>query len=68
MKNQNIVKGEIKECLSNNQFRVALESGYIIRAYLSGKMNMNKIKIITGDLIEMVKPDYGEIYRITRRL
>ena len=62
------VKGEITECLSNLQYKVLLPNGYIIRGYLSGKMKMNKIRVVIGDKVEMVAPEYGDIYRITRRI
>lgn len=39
----------IIEALPNIQFLVELENGKQIRAYLSGKMNMYRIKVLPGD-------------------
>lgn len=61
-------KGEVKESLGNQKFRIGLENGYIVMGYLSGKMNLHKIKVLVGDKVEMVHPEYGEIFRITKRL
>ena len=36
--------------------------------YLSGKMKVNKIRVLIGDKVELVVPDTGEIYRLIRRL
>ena len=41
----------IIEALPNIQFLVELEDGKQVRAYLSGKMNKYKIKIIPGDTV-----------------
>ena len=66
--NENRTRGMIVECLPNAQFRVALENGEIIRGYMSGKMKLNKIKILLGDTVEMEIPEQGEIYRIVFRV
>jgi translation initiation factor IF-1 len=49
------VNGTIVETLPNAMFRVKLESGQVILAYISGKMRMHFIKILPGDkvLLEM---------------
>lgn len=39
----------VLEALRSNQFLVELENGKQIRAYLCGKMNIYKIKIVAGD-------------------
>ena len=62
------LNGTIVETLPNAQFRVELESGQVILAYISGKMRMNFIKILPGDsvLIEMSPYDLTK-GRITYR-
>jgi len=36
-------------------------------AYLSGKMHKNFIRILVGDMVEVVIPSQGDIGRIIRR-
>jgi translation initiation factor IF-1 len=43
------VSGKVTEALSNAMFRVELENGHEVITYLSGKMKMNRIKILPGD-------------------
>jgi translation initiation factor IF-1 len=43
------VAGKVTEALSNAMFRVELENGHEVITYLSGKMKMNRIKILPGD-------------------
>ncbi len=61
--------GVITETLPNALFRVNLEKEEKeIIAYLSGKMRLNRIKVIIGDLVEVVLDPYGGKGRIVRRL
>jgi translation initiation factor IF-1 len=62
------VNGTIVETLPNAKFRVKLESGQEILAYISGKMRMHFIKILPGDkvLLEMSPYDLTK-GRITYR-
>lgn len=69
MKENIIVNGKIEECLSNGNFRVKLENGTVILAYLSGKMRINSIKVIVGDEVQMEMSPYDlSRGRISRRL
>ena len=43
------VEGKVIEPLPNTMFRVELENGHEVLVYLSGKMKMNKIRILSGD-------------------
>ncbi|MDA8387376.1 MAG: translation initiation factor IF-1 [Nitrospiraceae bacterium] len=55
-KEENIeVQGTVLETLPNATFKVELESGQVVLAYVSGKMRMHFIKILPGDrvLIEL---------------
>lgn len=62
------MQGTIEEALPNAMFRVRLENGHLILAYVSGKMRMHFIKILPGDkvLVEMSPYDLTKgriIYR-----
>lgn len=62
------MEGEVTKTLPSAQFLVEIEGGKEIRAYLSGKMMMNRINIMVGDkvLVEMSPYDLTK-GRITRR-
>ena len=59
--------GVVTEALPNALFRVELREEEIL-AYLSGKMRLNRIKVIIGDSVEVVLDPYGGKGRIVRRL
>ncbi len=61
-------RGMITEALPSTLFRVKMEDGKEILAYLSGKMRMHRIKILIGDQVEVVLDPYGGKGRITKRL
>ncbi len=52
------VQGTIRETLPNATFRVELENGQIILAYVSGKMRMHFIKILPGDKVTVELSPY----------
>ena len=52
------VEGKIIESLPNATFRVELENGHQILAYVSGKMRMNFIKILAGDMVKVQLSPY----------
>lgn len=62
------VVGVVEETLPNTLFRVALEDGTLILAYLAGKMRLNRIKILVGDRVTVELDPYGGKGRIVRRL
>lgn len=45
------MEGDIIQCLSNGFFRVKLENGFVVIAYLSGKIRRNFIRIVLGDRV-----------------
>ena len=47
------MQGEVIELMPAATFRVALESGHEILAHLSGKMRMNKIRLLPGDKVKL---------------
>ena len=50
--------GIILEALPNAQFRVELENGHEVLAYLSGKMRRYFIRIILGDRVTVELSPY----------
>ncbi|MEK7642483.1 MAG: translation initiation factor IF-1 [Patescibacteria group bacterium] len=68
-KDREVSFGRVTEALPNALFRIELESGGSqIMAYLSGKMRLNRIKVLIGDRVELVLDPYGGRARIVRRL
>mgnify|MGYP001321832187 CR=1 FL=1 len=61
------IKGTISEALPNTMFRVVLENGEEIVAYLAGKMRLHRIKVLVGDTVDVVIDPYGGKGRIVRR-
>ena len=51
-------EGVIFFFLSNATFKVKLSNGYVITAYISGKLRMNYIKIIPGDSVKLEMSPY----------
>jgi translation initiation factor IF-1 len=43
--------GTVSEVLPNTTFRVKLENGHEVLAYVSGKMRKNYIRILQGDRV-----------------
>jgi translation initiation factor IF-1 len=60
MAKQDVIEVEAKviEPLPNAMFRVELENGHKVLAYLSGKMKMNLIKILPGDQVTVQLSPY----------
>jgi translation initiation factor IF-1 len=47
------VKGEVLELMPAATFRVGLENNHEILAHLSGKMRMNRIRLLPGDKVKV---------------
>lgn len=47
------VSGTVLEALANTNFRVQLENGHIVTAYVAGKMRKNFIRIVPGDKVRV---------------
>jgi translation initiation factor IF-1 len=63
------VRGRIIEVLPNGLFRVEIETGQKITAYLSGKMRIHYIRIAKGDTVTVEMSPYDLTRgRITTRL
>ena len=52
------VEGVVKEALPNAQFRVRLENGHLVTAHISGKIRMNFIRILPGDMVKVELSPY----------
>jgi translation initiation factor IF-1 len=52
------VQGIVIENLPNSMFRVELENGQRILAYVAGKMRMHFIKILPGDKVTVELSPY----------
>ena len=53
-----VVEGLVIEALPGTQFKVKLESGHVILAYLSGKMRKFYIRILLGDRVKVEMSPY----------
>lgn len=69
MSDQKVKKdGVVIETLPDTRFKVSLDDGSEILAYLSGKMRLNYIKVMVGDKVTMeLSPDGSKGRIIYRR-
>jgi translation initiation factor IF-1 len=62
------MEGEVTHVLPNAKFRVKLDNGHEIIAYIGGKMRKFEIRIIMGDKVEVeISPYDVSQGRIVRR-
>lgn len=52
------IDGVVTECLPSTKFKVKLENGHTIIAYMSGKMAQNMIRILLGDKVRIEMSPY----------
>lgn len=52
------VEAVVREALPNARFRVELENGHSILAYVSGKMRKHFIRILPGDTVTIEMSPY----------
>ena len=52
------MQGTIVDTLPNTMFRVELENGHEILAYLSGKMRQHYIRVLEGDRVKVEMSPY----------
>ncbi len=50
--------GLVEELLPATMFRVKLENGHTILCHLSGKMRMNRIRLLPGDRVKIEMTPY----------
>ncbi len=63
------LEGRVIEALPNAFFRVLLADGREVMGFLSGKMRLNRIKILTGDRVTLEMSPYDDkkariVYRL----
>jgi len=54
-----ILIGTVIESLPNATFRVVFDDASEVIAYLSGKMRINRIKVLVGDKVKVEISQYG---------
>lgn len=52
------LEGTVVEPLPNAMFRVKLKNDHMVLAHISGKMRMNFIRILPGDLVKLEMSPY----------
>ena len=60
MSKENIIEmeGKVLEVLPNTQFIVQLDNNYQVVAHVSGKIRMNNIRILPGDIVTVELSTY----------
>lgn len=53
-----VMEGKVIEALPNTTFRVRLENGHEVLAYLSGKMRKHYIRVLLGDSVRVELSPY----------
>lgn len=53
-----VFEGVVEEALPGSQFRIKLENGHEIIAYLSGRMRRNRIRVLLGDRVQIAVSPY----------
>ncbi|MBN1114819.1 MAG: translation initiation factor IF-1 [Oligoflexia bacterium] len=62
------VQGVITDILPNTQFMIRLENDHVLKGYLCGKMRKYRLKILTGDKVDIEMSNYDpSICRIIYR-
>jgi translation initiation factor IF-1 len=62
------LEGEVVDVLPNATFRVKLENGLVVLAYLAGKMRQHEIRILLSDRVDVeISPYDVSKGRIVRR-
>ena len=63
------LEGRVQEALPNAFFKVVLSDGREVTGFLSGKMRLNRIKILPGDKVTLEMSPYDDkkgriVYRL----
>ena len=53
-----VVEGQVVEAMPSTQFRVKLDNGHTVLAYLSGKLRKFYIRILLGDRVKVELSPY----------
>ena len=52
------IEGKVVEVLKGSDYLVQLENGFTVKAYVSGKMRVNMIRILPGDTVTIELSPY----------
>jgi len=52
------MEGTVSEVLPDTRYRVTLENGHVVIAYVAGKMKRHRITIIAGDRVNLELTPY----------
>ncbi len=52
------MEGKVQEVLPDTRFRVTLDNGHMIIAYMAGKMRKHRIRILAGDKVSIELTPY----------
>ena len=52
------MEGVVSEVLPDTRFRVTLDNGHVLIAYVSGKMRKHRIRILAGDKVSLELTPY----------
>jgi translation initiation factor IF-1 len=52
------MRGKVAELLPSATFRVVLENGHEVLAYLAGRMRMHRIRLLPGDEVKVELTPY----------
>lgn len=52
------VRGVVSELLPAAAFKITLENGHVIIGHLSGKMRINRIRLLPGDQVKVALTPY----------
>ncbi|MGH2522210.1 MAG: translation initiation factor IF-1 [Anaerolineales bacterium] len=53
-----VVEGQVVEAMPSTQFRVQLDNGHTVLAYLSGRLRKYYIRILLGDRVKVELSPY----------
>lgn len=53
-----VLEGTVEEALPNATFRVRLENGCPVVAYVSGRMRRHRIRVLPGDRVQVEMSSY----------
>ena len=54
------LEGVVEEVLPSTTFRVKLNDGRLVLAYLSGRLRLNRIRVLLGDKVKIETTPYDE--------
>lgn len=52
------IDGTVEELLPSTNFKVKLDNDHVVLAHLSGRMRINKIRILPGDKVKLQMTPY----------